>query len=150
MNKAEWQLGGAEAMLDRSFHGRLPKPFRGHVEGRLLSGRIKLLAVLMAERGFSLAEGLAAEIEADRLFPSATIARSLMELVGLAVIVRNRMARLTSIDAAERDALHTDTGQYLLASRSLPAVQSVQSVKTLINAAKERYGEAFGEDYGFL
>ncbi len=152
LDKAEWELGVAEAMLEYRFHELLPSPFRAAVEGRQLSGRVVLMVVLAAERGMSLGEGLAAELEGGRLFPAASIARSMMELAGLLVVVRGRLSEIWETDPTNAHALHEETMRFLLASRSMPVGTSSSVVRTadMINAARERYGDAFGEDYGFL
>jgi hypothetical protein len=124
------------------------------VEGNLLSGRVGLICLLVAERALSLGEGLAAEIEADRLFPAASVARSLMELVGRLVHLRAQLTVPRSADPPNLAALRQETVSFLLASRSLdlasvPALVRVNT-PSMINAAKARFGEAFGQDYGFL
>jgi hypothetical protein len=53
-----------------------------------------LISTLAVERSLSVGDGLAAEIEANRLFLAASIACSLMELVGRLAYLRNRMTKL--------------------------------------------------------
>jgi hypothetical protein len=154
LDEAEIWLGGMETLLDHDLHKRLPHPFRPRVEGNQLSGRVVLIGTLAAERALGLAEGLAWEIEANRLFAAASIARSLMELVGLMVHVHSRLKSLRLATPPEIVALNQVTMSFLLASRSMPLASSLSlslvRTRDMVNAARGRFGDEFGHDYGFL
>jgi hypothetical protein len=150
LDDAEWQLGGADAMLDYYFRPALPEPFRAGVECLTFSGRVTFIYVLAFERATQLAEGLASEIENGRLFPAATIARALMEMVGLVASATDKLRHLRAADPLDVRALSRETALLLLSNGNLvPEHYPTRKIGKLI-AAAERRSPGFKETYGYL
>lgn len=113
--------------------------------------RCAIFAVLATFRGVELTEGLARELEADALFPAATIARAELELVGLTARARQLLPQAAA-EPLDPMRLHRATFRLLFGSRQLAGPGLARNFPTseLINAGKQQLGDHFGEDYGLL
>jgi len=148
IDTCERNLGMAEAFPE---HWRAefltPTPARYN-----LKERCAVMATAWLDRASILGDGLAHELEASRLFSAAAIARSMLELVGLCVVGPPELVDLVEGSPTDVEPIHLLTIKLLLATRSIdrPSQPAVYRIDRLINAAKERFGDHFGEDYGFL
>jgi hypothetical protein len=151
IDEAEIAASVAEAMAGR-WRDELIVPVLP-LAGKPLSLRIRcaVFSVLVSQRGTSLPEGLARELEADAFFPAAAVARSLMELLGLTALARQRIpeARVEPLDV---ERLHKETFRFLFGSRQFQHLGAPTNflIPDLLEAAQEQLGSHFGGDYGML
>src|SRR5690349_13988530 len=89
IDEAEMNVPAMESLADH-WHDetRTEIPFDGTPPSA--AALCRLFSVVAVYRGVELAEGLARELEADALYPAGSIARSLLELVGLTSLARRR------------------------------------------------------------
>jgi len=150
MDEAEMTLSGLEASAEGWRVGIIDPLLPITSRPTLLSDRCAILCTLIAYRTVELGEGLAREVEANALFPAGAVARSLLEMMGLSALARQRFQTFEAV--GDHSGLDDESIRLLLASRYFGDARAPRHFTTgeLIDAGANQLGPELRSEYGFL